>query len=67
MPFIPIIPNFLETSIEISKELHEFEINSYFYLENYYFEKEFFLFLIFLFEYESSYLNSLNYYFNLKN
>jgi hypothetical protein len=44
MPFIPIIPNFFETSIEISKELHELEINSYFYLENYYFEKEFFSF-----------------------
>jgi hypothetical protein len=54
MPFIPIIPNFFETSIRISKELHEPEINSYFNFENSYFATEIFI-------------NSENYYFNLKN
>jgi hypothetical protein len=63
MPFIPIIHNFFETSIEISKELHELEINSYFNFENSYFAME--IFFIY-FEYESSYINSENYYFNQK-
>jgi hypothetical protein len=44
MPFIPIIPNFFETSIQISKELHEPEINSYFNFENSYFATEIFYF-----------------------
>jgi hypothetical protein len=45
-----------------------FEINSYFNFENSYFEwKIYSSFWRFLFEYESSNLNSENYYFNLKN
>jgi hypothetical protein len=40
MPFIPITPNFLETSIEISNKLHELDINSYLIFEHCYFEME---------------------------
>jgi hypothetical protein len=54
MPFIPITPNFFETSIGISNKLHELDIKSYFVFENCYFEMEN---LYFNFEYESSYLN----------
>jgi len=40
MPFIPITPNFFETSIGLSNQLHEHEIDSYFNFENCYFETE---------------------------
>jgi hypothetical protein len=40
MLFIPITPNFFETSIGISNKLHELEINPYFNFLNYYFETE---------------------------
>jgi len=40
MPFIPITPNFFETSIGISNNLHALEINSCFNFEICYFEME---------------------------
>jgi hypothetical protein len=61
MPFIPITPKFKKNSIGISNKLHELEINSYFNFENCCYETK----NIFLFQYESSYLNSENYYMNL--
>ncbi len=44
MSFIPITPNFFETSIGISNKLHQLEINSYFNFETCCFEMKFFYF-----------------------